>query len=105
MINQLPNANSTNLVQNKQSLIAALYGRVSTNRQEEQETIESQLDEIKSKISEDGNILPRENIFIDDGWTGEMLQRPQLDAMLEAAKDSRFQVLYVYDRGRISRVF
>jgi len=105
MINQLPNANTTNLAQNKQPLTAALYARVSTNRQEEQETIESQLDEIKARITSDGNVLPTENIFVDDGWTGEMLQRPSLDAMRDAAQEGKFQILYVYDRGRLSRVF
>lgn len=86
-------------------MIAALYARVSTARQEEQETIDSQVEEIKKRIQEDNNILPSENIFTDDGWTGEMLQRPELDSMRDAAMAGAFQVLYVYDRGRLSRVF
>ena len=86
-------------------MIAALYARVSTSKQEIQETIDSQLEEIKRKIQEDGNILPSENIFMDDGWTGEMLLRPGLDAMRDAATAGAFQALYVYDRGRLSRVF
>lgn len=86
-------------------MIAALYARVSTAKQEEQETIDSQVEEIKKRIQEDENILPSENIFADDGWTGEMLQRPGLDAMRDAAMAGAFQVLYVYDRGRLSRVF
>ena len=86
-------------------MIAALYARVSTSRQENEQTIDSQIAEIKVKIAEDGNSLPSENSFIDDGWTGEMIQRPGLDAMRDAAMAGVFQVLYVYDRGRISRVF
>lgn len=86
-------------------MIAALYARVSTARQEEQETIDSQIEEIKKRIQEDNNILPSENIFADDGWTGEMLQRPGLDSMRDAALAGAFQVVYVYDRGRLSRVF
>lgn len=86
-------------------MIAALYARVSTARQEEQETIDSQIEEIKKRILEDENVLTSENIFTDDGWTGEMLQRPGLDAMRDAAIAGIFQVLYVYDRGRLSRVF
>ncbi len=86
-------------------MIAALYARVSTARQEEQETIDSQIEEIKKRILEDENILPSENIFTDDGWTGEMLQRPGLDAMRDAGVVGAFQALYVYDRGRLSRVF
>jgi site-specific DNA recombinase len=91
--------------QQDQPLIAALYARVSTARQEEQETIESQIEEIKKRILDDGNILPTENVFQDDGWTGEMLQRPGLDAMRDASVANSFQVLYVYDRGRLSRMF
>jgi site-specific DNA recombinase len=94
-----------NQVSVKVPLIAGLYARVSTNRQEHEETIESQIDEIKKRIEEDGNILSPEHIFKDDGWTGEMLQRPGLDAMRDAAMLGQFQVLYVYDRGRLSRMF
>src|SRR5882724_3503093 len=96
---------STALMPNKQPLVSGLYGRVSTGRQENEATIESQLAEIKARIEADGNILPTENIFIDDGWTGEILQRPALDAMRDAAVVGNFQILYVYDRGRISRIF
>lgn len=104
-MNQLPIDNSTNLVLSKQPLIAGLYARVSTGRQENEATIESQLDEIRAKIQADGNILPPENIYIDDGWTGEMLQRPSLDGMRDAAQEGKFQILYIYDRGRLSRIY
>lgn len=89
----------------KQPLNAALYARVSTGRQENEQTIESQLDEVKKRIAADGNILLPQNIFIDDGWSGEMIARPSLDLMRDAAKDGGFEVLYVYDRGRLSRIF
>lgn len=102
---QSSNSDNTNITTNPQHLIAGLYGRVSTGRQEQEATIESQLEETKARIKADGNILTNENIFIDDGWTGEILQRPQLDAMRDAAQAGNFQVLYVYDRGRLSRVF
>ena len=92
-------------MENKSPLVAAIYIRVSTGRQENEETIDSQLDEVKKRVMADGNVIPEENIFKDDGWTGEMLQRPGLDAMRDAASVGKFQVLYVYDRGRISRVF
>lgn len=85
--------------------IAGLYARVSTARQEEQETIESQLAEVKAKIAADGNELEEKNIFVDDGWTGTSLERPGLDAMRDAAMAGQFEVLYVYDRGRLSRTF
>jgi site-specific DNA recombinase len=94
----------TNNIQ-KQKLIVGAYFRVSTGRQENEATIESQIDEVKKRIEEDGNILPQENIFIDDGWSGEMLARPSLDKMRDAARELKFTALYVYDRGRLSRTF
>ena len=92
-------------IEEKSPQIVALYARVSTGRQENEATIESQLDEIKKRIEADGNILPAENIFIDDGWTGEILARPDLDNMRDAAVGHKFSALYAYDRGRISRIF
>jgi len=83
----------------------ALYARVSTGRQENEQTIESQLDEVKRKIAEDGNTLLPQNIFIDDGWSGELLARPSLDNLMDAAKENSFEAVYVYDRGRLSRTF
>lgn len=97
--------NDLQLVNAKRPLVAGLYARVSTGRQEQEETIDSQIEEIKLRIESDGNLLSPENIYIDDGWTGEMLQRPGLDAMRDAAMAGAFQILYVYDRGRLSRVF
>lgn len=105
MENLLPNTNHTGNGQAQQRLIAGLYARVSTGRQEQEETIDSQVAEIKARVKQDGNILPEENVLVDDGWTGSMIERPGLDSVRDAAHEGRFQVLYVYDRGRLSRVF
>ena len=94
-----------NIEEIKQPLNVALYARVSTGRQENEQTIESQLDEVKKKIKEDGNTLLPQNIFIDDGWSGEMIARPSLDMMRDSAKEGVFEAVYVYDRGRLSRTF
>ncbi|MDO8340451.1 MAG: recombinase family protein [Candidatus Woesebacteria bacterium] len=85
--------------------IVAKYARVSTGSQENEQTIESQLDEVKNKIIQDGHILPDENIFVDDGWSGELIQRPDLDRMRDSSGMGKFSALYVYDRGRLSRRF
>ena len=82
-----------------------MYARVSTGRQENEATIESQIDEIKSRIASDGHILPAENVFLDDGWTSDLLARPALDLLRDAIKVKTIQVVYVYDLGRLSRDF
>ena len=81
----------------------ALYARVSTARQEQEETIDSQIAEVKQRILEDGNVLLEKHIYIDEGYSGSMLERPALDAMLDAAKNKEFDALYIYDLGRLSR--
>lgn len=89
----------------KQSLIAALYGRTSTGNQEEEKTIDSQVAEVEERIKSDSNIIATENKYTDDGWTGTTLERPALDRMLNDAKAGKFQVLYIYDLGRIARKY
>lgn len=85
--------------------ICGLYARTSTGRQEKEETIESQIAEIKERIKQDGNVLVENLVFVDDGWSGEIFERPRLDAMRDAVAKKELQVLYVYDRGRLSRKF
>lgn len=85
--------------------IVALYARVSTGNQEKEETVQSQLSEIQDRITKDGVLLGENLSFIDDGWTGSILARPELDRLRDAVKSKLFQVLYVYDLGRLSRDF
>lgn len=85
--------------------IAALYARVSTDNQRKDQTIDSQIEEVKERIKTDGNTLSPTCEFKDDGWSGVHLDRPGLDAMRDAVTKEEFQVLYVYDRGRLARRF
>lgn len=85
--------------------VAAYYARVSTNRQEQEATIDSQIAEVVAKIKEDGNILDDNLKFADDGWSGDLLARPALDRMRDAAAKKEFDVLYIWDRDRIGRKF
>lgn len=57
----------------------ALYARVSTEAQEKQQTIESQLAELRRYAQAKGLQIARE--FGDDGCSGTMLERPGLDAL------------------------
>lgn len=87
----------------KRRKIAAVYMRVSTPGQEEEQTIENQWIELKAQIEKDGNILPPENIYQDDGWSGSILEREGLDNLRADARSNKFEILYFYDRGRIAR--
>jgi site-specific DNA recombinase len=88
-----------------QAQVVALYARVSTSRQEQEATIESQIEEVRAKIIEVGDVISPDHIYVDNGWTGELLQRPALDALRDAAAEGQFKKIYVYDRGRLSRKF
>ena len=58
---------------------AGLYARVSTNKQEREETVASQVDLLQQAAETyDYAVLPG-NVFIDDGISGTRLDRPALE--------------------------
>lgn len=85
--------------------IAGFYVRNSTQGQKEDKTIESQIAEIEEKVKQDGNIIGQNFKFVDEAWSGELLARPALDTLRDAIKNKSFEVLYLYDLGRLSRNF
>lgn len=86
-------------------LRAALYARVSTELQKDEKTVQNQLSEIKPKIESDGNTLLESCIYVDEGWSGAILERPSLDLLRADALEKKFDILYVYDKGRLARIF
>lgn len=82
---------------------AAYYVRVSTEKQKDEQTIEAQIMEIEKRAKEDGNVLLHNCHFEDAGWSGDILARPGLDLMRQSARNKEFDLLYVYDRGRLAR--
>jgi site-specific DNA recombinase len=83
----------------------AIYMRVSTAQQEEEQTIENQKIELDKRIKQDGHILLPEFIYKDEGWSGAILARPELDNLRSDALEGKFDTLYFYDRGRVSRIY
>lgn len=84
---------------------AAVYMRVSTAGQEKEETHESQWAELDVRIQNDGAVLSPEHKYLDNGWSGAILERPDLDRMRIAARNKEFDVIYIYDRSRLARRF
>ena len=85
---------------------AAIYMRVSTAQQEEEQTIDNQKMEILERVKNDTDItLITDYTYKDEGWSGAIIERPDLDRMRSDAREGKFDVLYVYDRGRLSRKF
>src|SRR6516162_5615818 len=80
---------------------AALYARVSTDAQQKEGTIESQLVELRRQITVVGYELVEE--YIDDGYTGTLLDRPALNRMRADVKTDRFDRIYFLAADRIAR--
>src|SRR3954449_12608281 len=65
---------------------AAIYARVSTERQERQQTIESQLAALRAWAEAEGHELSDRHVFRDEGHSGARLDRPGLDALRDAVR-------------------
>jgi len=85
---------------------AALYARVSTDKQAEKYGIPSQIEALRKRSLEKGwtpALDGDRDAFIDDGYSGAELDRPALNRMRQAAGDGRVDVVLAYDPDRLSR--
>ena len=81
--------------------LIATYSRVSTARQEEEQTIEIQLNSLREFAKKEGFSVIRE--YKDDGWSGDILARPDLDRLRQDAKDKLWEAVLIYDPDRLAR--
>ena len=63
---------------------AAIYARVSSDSGQKQ-TIDSQVEALRERVSGDGLPLSDDNCFLDDGISGSTLHRPALERLRDAA--------------------
>ena len=66
---------------------AALYARVSTERQERFQTIDSQLAALRDWAATGGHEISDDFVFRDEGYSGSRLDPPGLDALRDAVRD------------------
>ena len=83
----------------------SIYGRVSSDRQAEEATIESQVADLTERVEEDGHKLEEELCFLDDGYTGETLLRPALERLRDVAYAGAIDRLYVHSPDRLARKY
>src|SRR5437870_5799137 len=81
--------------------LIAVYARVSTARQEDENTIETQLFAIREFAQTNAYTIVKE--YIDDGWSGDMLIRPALDQLRNDAKKKLWDAVLFYDPDRLAR--
>jgi site-specific DNA recombinase len=84
---------------------AAMYARVSSERQAEAHTVESQVAALRERIARDGLHLPDELQFIDEGYSGATLVRPALERLRDAVAIGAVDRLYVHSPDRLARKY
>jgi site-specific DNA recombinase len=83
----------------------ALYARVSTARQEQERTIESQIEAIEKSAAATGLRIDADRRYIDEGFSGSRLDRPALDALRDAAADGLLDRVFIYCPDRLARSY
>ena len=81
----------------------ALYARVSTQRQQQSQTIEQQLERLQAHLAERGWEITPDHIFRDDGYSGAKLSRPGLERLREQAALGEFEVVFITAPDRLAR--
>jgi site-specific DNA recombinase len=81
----------------------AIYAPVSTTRQAQAQTIEQQLDRLRTAVAEHGWTLEEEHVYRDDGYSGAGLSRPGLDRLRDQAALAELDLVLVTAPDRLAR--
>jgi len=83
--------------------LIAIYARISNNPDEEEQTIKNQLMAIKELAEKNNWQIVQE--YKDDDWSGDILERPELDRLrLDAKNKNRvWDAVLIYDPDRLAR--
>lgn len=84
---------------------AAIYARVSSQKQKEEATIESQIEVLRAHALQEGYIVPDNWLFIDNGISGEVLQRAALDELRDIIRLEPVDAVLIYSPDRLSRKY
>src|SRR3990167_2435391 len=85
----------------KQIRLIATYARVSTSAQEEQQTIQNQINSLQEFAQKNSYTIVEE--YTDDGWSGDILARPARDKLRQDAKSKVWEAVLMYDPDRLAR--
>src|ERR1700675_94038 len=84
---------------------AAIYARVSSDRQKESHTIGSQTSALVEYAQTHGYAVPSEWVFQDEGYSGASLVRPGLEAIRDLAAQGQIVAALIYSPDRLSRKY
>ncbi len=79
----------------------ALYCRVSTDLQEKEHTIQSQLEALRKYALDKGYKIVAE--YLDEGYSGATLERPGLDRLRDTLHSGEFDVVLFHSPDRLAR--
>jgi site-specific DNA recombinase len=83
--------------------VAAIYARVSSERQRQDDTIQSQTVGLRELAAERGLLVPADLVFEDEGFSGATLTRPALERLRDRAAEGAFEVLLCHAPDRLAR--
>ncbi len=81
----------------------ALYARVSSERQAQEGTIESQIEAVKEYAQSHGQRIDDDLIFVDNGVSGASLERPALDSLRDKAVGGLIEKVIIHNPDRLAR--
>jgi site-specific DNA recombinase len=85
--------------------IAAIYARVSSARQQHQDTIASQVAALLDYAQTHDYHLSPQRIYQDEGYSGASLDRPALDRLRDAVATGEVKVVLILSPDRLARQF
>ncbi len=85
--------------------IAAIYARVSSERQKQEDTIASQVTALEELARVRGYTVPEQWVFRDEGYSGSLLVRPGLERLRDLSAEGQLKAILVYSPDRLSRKY
>src|SRR4249919_2800120 len=83
--------------------VAAVYARVSSERQRQDETIQSQTVGLRELAAARGLLVAEDLVFEDEGFSSATLTRPGLERLRDRAVEGAFEVLLCHAPDRLAR--
>lgn len=85
--------------------VAGIYARVSSDRQKEEHTIDSQIASLVEYAQHEKYVIPDDCIFQDEGYSGSILERPGLERLRDLASEGQIETVLIYSPDRLSRKY
>ncbi len=84
---------------------SASYLRVSSQRQADENTIDSQREDVRRRALRDDLAIDESFEYIDDGYSGSQLLRPALEQLRDHVAASMIDRLYIHSPDRLARKY